>query len=219
MLQGSTSRDDMPRPIAVANSSGETPSGATQRRPADPARAAPPWRAGLRRPRRAGALLAAVTLSASACASGHQTEGAAPRPPDISESATGGALVTSVPGHLTVKVLGGRDLPAIAVAHARVSFLAGGDGELSMSVVNDGSAPEHLAFVSTPDATSTSWDGDVSPAGVELATGRAVTLGRHGAPRVLLHGVHNIQAGRDVPFILGFANVGLVHLQALPPPR
>ncbi|MGI5507512.1 hypothetical protein [Streptomyces sp. CA-106131] len=127
--------------------------------------------------------------------------------------------MSSVPGHLTVNVLGGRDLPAITVAHARVSLLASGDGELSMSVVNDGSAPEHLAFVSTLDAARTSWRGAVSPAGVELPTGRTVTLGSHGAPQVSLHGVHGIHAGRAVPFILGFANVGLVHLQALPPPR
>nr|WP_168515665.1 hypothetical protein [Streptomyces sp. S1D4-11]QIZ00765.1 hypothetical protein HEP87_52390 [Streptomyces sp. S1D4-11] len=127
--------------------------------------------------------------------------------------------MTSVPGHLTVKVLGGRNLPAITIAHARVSLLPDGDGELSMSVVNEGSAPEHLAFVSTPDAARTSWDGDVSPAGVELVTGRTVTLGRDGAPRLLLHGVHDIHAGHNVPLILGFANVGLVHLQALPPPR
>ncbi|MET9836091.1 hypothetical protein ABZ078_44005 [Streptomyces sp. NPDC006385] len=88
-----------------------------------------------------------------------------------------------------------------------------------MSVRNDGSSTEHLAFVSTPNAADVSLDGDISPAGVQLDPGSTVALGGQGGARVLLHGVHGIDARHNVPFTLGFANVGLVRLQGLPPSR
>jgi copper(I)-binding protein len=113
----------------------------------------------------------------------------------------------------------------VTVTDARVRLLGGGEGELVMSVRNGGSAPEHLYLVSTPDAASTSFDGPngvdsiLSPAGVLLEPGGTVSLGGHGAARVLLYGLHGTDSEHDVPFILIFANVGLVHLQALPPAR
>ncbi|MFI9273671.1 copper chaperone PCu(A)C [Kitasatospora sp. NPDC052896] len=162
-------------------------------------------------PRRAlgaAALAGTVALLAGACAS-------TPQPaPDraASESAT--------PGSLSARIDGGPDHPGVTITGATVRPGANGDGELTMTVRNDGSTPEHLSMASAAVADSVELQGGGpytdSPAGVLLPPGSTATFGAADGPHVVLHGLHGLTPGADVPVTLIFARLGLVHLQALP---
>jgi len=156
------------------------------------------------------ALAAALTAAAAGCSSSGQRQGAGTAFPasPASESAAPGALSVSAPG---------TDL-VITGATVRPS----GDGkssELSLTVTNAGSIPEHLAAVTGPGgahatiAQGSAPAGVVSTAGILLSGHSTVKVGGSGDPVVTLPAAP--ATGSTESLAVEFAVAGMVHLTAV----
>ncbi|MGF1431012.1 hypothetical protein ACQRUO_31520, partial [Kitasatospora sp. LaBMicrA B282] len=108
---------------------------------------------------------------------------------------------------------------SVQITDARVHPAAAGGGELTMTVHNSGSVPEHLALVlpagggqaTVQDPTAPG--AGVTQAGVLLKPGSTTTFGAQG-PRVLLQGAPLPPAGQSLTVKLEFGVLGMVTLQA-----
>ncbi|MFJ1702852.1 hypothetical protein [Kitasatospora sp. NPDC088346] len=165
----------------------------------------------LHSPRRAAAPLAtALLVLLTGCTSGATASG---DQEGTTSAAVGSLTVKSVRAHLEL---------------TDGTFLAqpSGAAELTVTVRNEGSVPEHLAQVSTAaDGQSTFRAGKgpenlLSSAGVLIRPGESVTFGGDG-PRILFPAPATPPAtaggGPSVDTIMIFAVAGLVHLPAKAP--
>ncbi|MGW7007785.1 hypothetical protein ACWGCW_34535 [Streptomyces sp. NPDC054933] len=154
---------------------------------------------------RAAVVCAAIIALGAAC-SGGQSQPSSPATPSSS---------TTTPGELIIQVPGTDLAIHEAVAHIGPS----GTGQLTMTVRNNGSVPEHLAMVATPNggrATlrgSDTANGSLSTSGILLRAGTTITFGGQGGPSILLPKV-NVTTSHTLPLTLQFGVAGLVHLQA-----
>ncbi|MDF2254933.1 hypothetical protein [Streptantibioticus ferralitis] len=154
------------------------------------------------------AVVSAAIIGLGAGCSGGQSQ---PSAPATSSSPT-------TPGELVIQdARTGTDLAIHdAVAHIGPS----GTGQLTMTLRNNGSVPEHLAMLATADggrATlrgGSAANGSLSTAGILLRPGTTITFGSQDAPSILLPKVNVGNASHTLPLTLQFGVAGLVHLQA-----
>ncbi|MCQ4081053.1 hypothetical protein NGB36_10680 [Streptomyces sp. RB6PN25] len=159
---------------------------------------------------RAAAVSAVFAALATAC-SVSPSEPTAP-----TTSTSGSTSPASTPGRMDVTAPG-IDLRLSDVT-ARLN--ASGTGEVTMTIRNDGSVPEHLDMIAAPGGSratlqgGSAVDGSMTSAGILLQPGSTTTFGGHG-PHVLFQDVHGTTAIHTLPLTLEFGVAGLVHVQAV----
>lgn len=130
--------------------------------------------------------------------------------------------ISATPGQVTVEEPGVSLRISDAVAHLDPS----GSGNLSMTVHNGSSVPEHLDMVATPDGgrgvltgrAGAPASGSMTSAGILLEPGSTVTFGSSG-PSVHLTHVQGVANAHTLALMLQFGVTGLVHLSAVIPAR
>ncbi|GHJ41512.1 hypothetical protein [Streptomyces sp. TS71-3] len=158
------------------------------------------------RTRRAITVAAALTALLAGC--GHPTTASVPEPSGTGPGPRGGTHVAA----------NGVD---VRISDAEAHLDRSGSGSLSMTVENSGSVTEHLDMVGTPgggrgvlSGGSSSGNGALSTAGIQLPPGGRTGFGARNGPRIRLTRSHGVTRAGTLPIVLEFAVVGLVRIQA-----
>ncbi|MFI9274895.1 hypothetical protein ACIGXM_29910 [Kitasatospora sp. NPDC052896] len=161
------------------------------------------------------AVSAALLALTTACAGTPATPPVPTAPAPTAAPSAPGAPAPAMPGSLSAQASG----VDLAISVATVHVAPDGTAELTMTVRNSGSVPEHLAMVTTPDGSQATLQnaagdttGSLSDAGILLSPGSTTAFGGRG-PHVLLHGGHPAP-GQLIQLTMEFGVVGLVHLHA-----
>lgn len=181
-----------------------------------------------------GAVLA-LLLTATACvASGCRGSGHGTGAPAGSAASSGASASSTgptpagpaTPGSVTVAPQANQDgAPGLVITGATVAVTADGSARLDMSVRNLGSAEDHLVSVTSAHASGTTLELDAAQRaaqagqqpnddGVPVAAGQTLVFGAAGGPSIVLRRPTGLTTGARVPFVVYFADIGLVHVTA-----
>jgi hypothetical protein len=146
----------------------------------------------------------AAALLAGCSSSGGEKAASNPLP-------SGSASVSAAPGSLDVVA------PQIhlRITDARITATANGGAELSMTVLNAGTATEHLTSVNSPGGWATLSGTQVSAAGIALPVGTSVGIGGSNEPQITLPKAPTAAPGGTEQVTVIFALAGQVHLEAV----
>jgi hypothetical protein len=161
--------------------------------------------ARLHRAAPAVAVAAALAALLAGCSSSGG-QGAASNPlPSSSPSISAG------PGSLTVVA------PSIhlVITDAKITSTSNGGATLSMTVLNSGTATEHLTSVNGPGGWATLSGTQVSAAGILLPVGTSVGIGGTNEPQIALKQAPTASPGGTEQVSVLFALAGQVTLQAV----